>query len=68
MLKPLKSNEGIEVIREALRGKYVEGCNREWIRCALEVLDRNHIHSVAFAEAVRNTLVKGRGKKSTCNF
>ena len=25
----------IEVIRKALRGKCVEGCNRDWIRCAL---------------------------------
>ena len=56
----------IEVVREALRGECVEGCNWEWIKCGLEVLDRNHIHSVTFAEAVRNALVKGRGKK--CNI
>ena len=53
----------IEVIREALRGKCVEVCSREWIICALEVPDQKHIRSVAFAEAVRNALVKGRGKK-----
>ena len=58
-----RGNPRIEVIREALRGECVEGCNREWIRCALEVFDRNQIHSVAFAEAVRNDLVEGRGKK-----
>ena len=56
----------IEVIREAVRGEYVEGCNQEWISCALEVLDRNHIHSVVYSEAVRNVLVKGRGKN--CNI
>ena len=60
--KPPEERRGIpriKVIREALRGKCVEGCNREWIRCALEVLDQNHIHSVTFAEAVCNALVKG---------
>ena len=53
----------LDVIREALREECIEGCNREEIRCALEVLDGNHIHPVAFAEAARNALVKGRGKK-----
>ena len=47
----------IEVIREAIRGECAEVCCREWIICALEVPDRNHIRSVAFAEAVRNALV-----------
>ena len=56
----------IEVIRDTLRGECVEGCNWECIRCALEVLDWNHIYSVAFAEAVRNAMVRDRGKK--CNI
>ena len=59
----------IEVIREALKGECVEGCNWEWIRYALEVvLDWNYIHSKAFAEAVHNALVKVRGKKCNINL
>ncbi len=49
------------ITREA-EGDCVEGCDGEWLTCAKEVLRQNSLHPYVFAAAVRELLVKGRGK------
>ena len=37
-------------------------CNGQWLDCALDILDRNAIDRVVFADAIVKLLVLGRGK------
>lgn len=53
----------MDVIRETWRGDCVEGCSQQWIKCALEVLENNRIDYVDFAFAIRDLLIRGRGKR-----
>ena len=52
----------LELLEEAIRGKCVENCNGQWLKCACEVLQRNGVEESYFAERVYELLNKGRGK------
>lgn len=58
-----KVTSRMDVIRTAFRTQCVDGCDRQWLKCAREVLEANLIHVGGFAQAVRELLIKGRGKK-----
>ena len=38
------------------------GCNKDWLKCALEVLKQNNQHPYVYAAAIRDLLINGRGK------
>ena len=52
----------IDIIRQCETQDCVDGCDGLWFRCATEVLRRNRVHPIIFAEAMRELLVKVRGK------
>ena len=52
----------IDEVRKALNGDCISNCNKEWLACAEEVLNLNHIDPLQFAKSMRDALVKGRGK------
>lgn len=53
----------LELLAAALNEKCNEECqNREWLRCAISILQRNSINVYVFAAAMRNALQNGRGK------
>lgn len=52
----------MDIIREAATGGCVEGCEGVWLRCAKEVLYNNKVHPILYAAAVRELLIRGRGK------
>ena len=58
-----ESRSRMETIRnQAENGNCVEGCAGEWLTCANEVLKQNNVHPCVFAAALRDLLLKGRGK------
>ena len=52
----------MDIIRTAATNECVAECNGQWLQCALEVLHNNNVHPIVFAVAMRDLLVKGRGK------
>ena len=52
----------MELLSECLAEECSDGCNRQWITCAKDVLIRNGISVVKFAGSVVESLDKGRGK------
>ena len=52
----------MDTIRKAAAAECVDACGGEWLECALQVLRKNGLHPIVFAEAVRDLLVNGRGK------
>ena len=52
----------LERVKEELKGQCLEGCRGQWLLCAMEVLRKNGVSAYAFSYAVRELLVKGRGK------
>ena len=52
----------IEIIKEAVNVQCVDGCNHDWISCALELLRFNKIHPFVYAAALRELISLGRGK------
>lgn len=52
----------IDLIRSAAKGECIEGCDGSWYQCAEEVLILNKIHPILYAQAIRDLLIKGRGK------
>ena len=52
----------IDIIRKAAVTTCVDGCNGHWYECATEVLQTNSIHPFVFAAALRELMIKGRGK------
>ena len=52
----------MDKIKNCAAENCVEGCNGAWFECAIEVLTDNKINPVQFATAMRQLLVKGRGK------
>lgn len=52
----------IELLREKCAGECVVNCNKLWLKSALEVLELNKIHPVLFATAMRDLIIRGRGK------
>ena len=49
-------------LRTASERPCVEGCNGEWIRAALEILESNEINRYIYAFNLRNLFSKGRSK------
>ena len=56
----------IKVLYSQLAGECIVGCQGQWLLMAKEILERNNIRQLDFAEAVRTLLQKGRGKY--CNL
>ena len=52
----------MHLVREAYLSQCVPGCDQQWINCAQEVLKNNNIHPAVFGSAVKDLLIKGRGK------
>ena len=52
----------MDVVRDHANGECIPGCDAQWIKCAEEVLKQNKIHPILFGSAIRELLVKGRGK------
>ena len=52
----------MELLFECLAEECSDGCNRQWITCAKDVLIRNGISVVKFAGSIVESLDKGRGK------
>ena len=57
-----KATTRMEVVRKCATEDCVKSCNGEWLVCAEQVLSQNKIHSVVYVSAIRDLLVKGRGK------
>jgi len=52
----------LEILQEFLQEECVSTCNKKWLTIAKDILQRNSIPEADFTEAVKNLLVKGRGK------
>ena len=52
----------MDILREQLSEDCCPGCNKLWLKCAMEVLRNNKIHPFVFAHALRDLLINGRGK------
>jgi len=52
----------MEILQEFLQEECISSCNKKWLTIAKDILQRNSIPEADFTEAVRNCLVKGRGK------
>ena len=57
-----KPTTRMKVVRKCATEDCVEGCNGEWLVCAEQVLTQNKVHPVVYAPALRDLVVKGRGK------
>ena len=53
---------GMGILQEFLQEECAYACNKRWLTIAKDILRRNSIPEADFTEAVRNLLVKGRGK------
>ena len=52
----------IDLLIGAKNSACVEGCNGDWLNCAVEILQRNGVSREFLANAVHELLPKGRGK------
>ena len=52
----------MEILQGFLQEECVSTCNKKWLTIAKDILQRNSIPEAYFTEAVRNLLIKGRGK------
>ena len=52
----------IDLLDKARKCDCIEGCNGIWLKCALEVLKNNKINAYVYAAAIRDSIIKGRGK------
>ena len=50
----------LDILRQQVNIQCI--CNGQWLDCALDILDRNAIDRVVFADAIVTLLVLGRGK------
>ena len=53
----------MDQIRSFVGTSCVQNCNDLWLQCALDVLARNKVNKYVFADAIKTSLEKGRGKK-----
>lgn len=59
-----KNQSRMERVRELLEGECSPQCeNKQWLKLACDLLDKNRIYKSVFAEAIRTLLEKGRGKR-----
>ncbi|KAJ7376296.1 hypothetical protein OS493_035657 [Desmophyllum pertusum] len=49
-----------EILYREMGKECVDGCNRRWLEMAEDILQRNNIDKVEFAEAIQTLLEKGR--------
>ena len=56
----------IDILYRKMGKQGVDSCGRRWLHMAEDILQRNNIQKLEFAEAVRNLLKNGRGKY--CNI
>ena len=54
----------IDVVREAAAKECLPACAGKWFEMALEVLQKNSIHSIVFAHTLRHLIINGRGKNN----
>ena len=52
----------LDILYNAANGECATDCNGKWIQCAIQVLRNNAINVSTFQNAVKELLVKGRGK------
>lgn len=52
----------LELLKICNEGQCTSLCNKTWLTCALELLQKNIIHPFVYASAMRDALIKGRGK------
>lgn len=52
----------ITEVEKAAREECVPQCNKQWLDCALEVLELNRVDPLYFASSMRDALIHGRGK------
>ena len=53
----------METLLAAYNAECVQNCNGLWLRCAVDVLQRNKVNKYVYADAMRTLLQKGRGKR-----
>ena len=53
----------MSTLRSYKDSECVENCNGLWYRCATDILRRSDINKYVFADAIRELLEKGRGRK-----
>ena len=58
-----KSKKRMDYLEDCLRKPCVEGCDEDWIHCAVEVLHLNKIPIATYATAMKEAIIKGRGKR-----
>lgn len=51
-----------QLVEEAYQSDCVDGCHGQWLACAEEILNANGLQVQHFSNAVKNLLVRGRGK------
>ena len=51
----------LDIMREQMGKECTTGCNKDWLKCALEVLKQNNQHPYVYAAAMRDLLINGRG-------
>ena len=51
-----------ELLQTAASTPCIAGCNKQWLYCALEVLQLNNINQSEYSKSIRENLDKGRGK------
>ena len=49
-------------MREQMGKECTTGCNKDWLKCALEVLKQNNQHPYVYAAAIRDLLINVKGK------
>ena len=52
----------MDIVNEAASGACSEGCNGLWLTSARELLKNNGVNAYIFEDAIRQLLLKGRGK------
>lgn len=52
----------MQILHDCLESDCIEGCNKEWLRCAKEILGFNSVNVYDFACAIRTALKQGRKK------
>ena len=52
----------MQVLEKARLSSCVDGCDMEWYICSHDILQKNSINPYAYADAIRDLLIHGRGK------
>ena len=57
-----KRKSRMDILHEKLTNDCTPGCEKLWLKCAMEVLKNNKIHPFIYAAEIRDLLINGRGK------